>query len=297
MPPQLTPNARAWQAAGAREDVLGHRLFVHRHAAEASGPGRPLLVLLHGFPSSSFDWRALLDRLPDGQPVLACDLLGFGLSDKPREHTYALARQADLVTELVRRAGTPPVVLVAHDMGTSVATELLARDIDGNAGIDIRRVLLFNGSMVVEAASLTSGQRLLRSPVGPLAARLSNEWFFRRQFSALFSPSHPLSDEEAADQWALFAHAGGARIAHRLIHYLGERTTLAPRWHGALRDWPGDLRLAWGMLDPVATTNVLRAVRALRPAAPVTELPDLGHYPQIEDPARMAQVVGEALGG
>ena len=47
------------------------------------------------------------------------------------------------------------------------------------------------------------------------------------------------------------------------------------------------LQLAWGMLDPVATIKVLEAVRELRPQAPLTELPDLGHYPQIEDPPRL----------
>ena len=76
---------------------------------------------------------------------------------------------------------------------------------------------------------------------------------------------------------------------------MDERFRYADRWHGALRDWPGELRLAWGMLDPVATTKVLEAVRALRPQAPLTELPDLGHYPQIEDPAQLNSALQRAL--
>jgi pimeloyl-ACP methyl ester carboxylesterase len=88
----------------------------------------------------------------------------------------------------------------------------------------------------------------------------------------------------------LWSRAGGARIAHRLVRYLDERRVHAARWHGAIRDWPGPLRLAWGMRDPVATPNVLAGLRELRPAAPVRELHDLGHYPQIEQPAA---IVGE----
>ena len=53
---------------------------------------------------------------------------------------------------------------------------------------------------------------------------------------------------------------------------MDERFEHAERWHGALRDWPGPLQLAWGMLDPVATAEVLEAVRELRPQAPLTEL-------------------------
>jgi hypothetical protein len=60
-------------------------------------------------------------------------------------------------------------------MGTSVATEVLARDLDGRLPFRLAGGLLFNGSMVIEAASLTLGQKVLRSRLGPVAARLSNE--------------------------------------------------------------------------------------------------------------------------
>jgi pimeloyl-ACP methyl ester carboxylesterase len=101
--------------------------------------------------------------------------------------------------------------------------------------------------------------------------------------------------EEAADQWELWRHAGGHRIAHRLINYIGERTRYAARWHGAIADWPGPLHLAWGLRDPVATPAVLAALRELRPSAPVTELPELGHYPQIEQPEAIAAIVRELI--
>jgi pimeloyl-ACP methyl ester carboxylesterase len=181
-------------------------------------------------------------------------------------------------------------------MGTSVATELLARDLEGRLEMNLAGVLLFNGSMVQGAASPTLAQRILRSRLGPLFSRLSTERFFRAQFGSVFSRGHPLSDEEAADQWSLLCAGDGRTIAHRTIRYMNERYRHAERWLGALRDWPGALQLAWGMEDPVATTRVLEAVRELRPAAPLDELPELGHYPQIEDPARLNAVLQRALG-
>jgi pimeloyl-ACP methyl ester carboxylesterase len=172
-----------------------------------------------------------------------------------------------------------------------VATELLARDLEGRLGFELAGALLFNGSIVLERASLTVAQRLLRSPAGPLAARLSSERFFRSQFGRLFSPAHPLSAEEAADQWTLLCHNGGRSIGHKLIYYLDERERYAERWHGAIRDWDGPLSLAWGMQDPVATDAVLEALVELRPQVPVDRLPDLGHYPQIEEPAAIAAAI------
>ncbi len=228
--------------------------------------------------------------------MLALDFLGFGLSEKPRDHEYTLHWQADLVEELVRRHGEgSQVFVVAHDMGTSVATELLARDLEGRLEMELAGVLLFNGSMVQDAASPTLAQRILRGPFGPVLSRLSSERFFRAQFGSVFSPGHPLTDEEADDQWSLIRADGGRTLAHRTIRYMDERFEHAERWHGALRDWPGHLQLAWGMLDPVATTKVLDAVRELRPQASLAELPELGHYPQIEDPAQLNSALQRAL--
>ena len=114
---------------------------------------------------------------------------------------------------------------------------------------------------------------------------------FGPPIARIFSPAHPLEREEADDQWSLLAHRQGNRIVDRLTHYLHERMIFAPRWHGALRDWPGRLELAWGMRDPVVVEAVLDAVLALRPHAKVTRFPALGHYPQVEDPAAVAAVL------
>jgi pimeloyl-ACP methyl ester carboxylesterase len=289
MPPGLTERVRAWREEGTSEEVLGRRLFVHRREGDG-----PLLLLLHGFPSSSYDWRRLLD-LRRGEATLAFDFLGFGLSEKPRDHLYTLAWQADAAVELVRRAGSPPVFVVGHDMGTSVATELMARDLRGELEMSLTGALLFNGSMLLHLSRPTLGQRLLRGPLGPLFARLTTERSFRAQFSRVFAPGHPLGAAEAADQWSLIAHGGGQRIAHRTIHYMAERERFTERWHGAIRDWPGALTLAWGLLDPVARTAVLDGLRALRPGVETIELPDAAHYPQIEQPDRIAAALDVAL--
>jgi len=145
------------------------------------------------------------------------DFLGFGLSDKPRPHNYSLLEQADLVQTVLREAGvTGPVVVLAHDMGTSVTTELLARDLDGRLPFDMQRAVLSNGSVILERASLRPIQKVLRSPLGPIPARLINRGGFVRGFAKLFSDEHPLSPEEAAAQWELLSYNDGHHIAHLL---------------------------------------------------------------------------------
>lgn len=286
----LTNRVATWQQRGERQVFRGHAIHTFAQAG-----ADPLLVFLHGFPSSSYDFRLVTESLA-GRALLVFDFLGFGLSDKPRDHVYSLAWQADLAEELiVRTRPGEPVVLVAHDMGTSVATELMARELLREQRIEIAAALLFNGSILLERASPTPAQRLLRSPLGPIAARLSNKRVFRHQFGSVFSSEHPLSEAEADDQWALVCAGRGRTLGHRLVHYMDERERLHERWHGAFRDWPGELRLLWGMRDPVATPAVLYGLGALRPSAPVIELADVGHYPQLEAPARVCEEVDATL--
>ena len=117
-------------------------------------------------------------------------------------------------------------------MGTSVATELMARDIEGRLEMEMARVLLFNGSIVLERSSPTPAQRILRSPLAPLAARLSSRRVFRHQFGSIFSAAHPLSAEEADDQWSLTCDNGGRTLGAQAIDYLDERTSRPPAGTG-----------------------------------------------------------------
>lgn len=285
-----------WQAGGRMLATTSGRVFV-RSSAGDPGAGTTVL-LLHGFPSSSYDFREVTRRLGD-RPWLTLDFLGFGLSDKPRPHRYSLFEQADIVEQVVADAravsGMGPVALIAHDMGTSVATELLARDLSGTLGFDLRSAVLTNGSVILERASLRPSQKILRGPLGPIFSRLTNRRSFIRGFGRLFSATHPLSPAEGEAQWALLARADGHRILHSLCAYLDERVTYAQRWHGAVRDWPKPLRFLWATGDPVATTAVLDGLRELRPAEEVVELAGIGHYPQIEVPGEFTGAAMQLL--
>jgi pimeloyl-ACP methyl ester carboxylesterase len=286
---QLTARTAAWREAGTFTEAMGHEIFLRERAGR---PDQPPLLFLHGYPSSSYDWRHAFDKL-DGHRLIVFDFLGYGLSEKPRDQVYSLQTQADIVEVLAERFQDEPVIMVSHDMGSSVATEILAREIDGKLSFKLRSALLFNASLVRERASLLWGQKLLLSRLGPIAARLTSEFSFRRQFAGIFSKAHPLGADEAADQWSLLAYRNGNRLLQRLIYYNHERVTppFADRWHSALRDWPGRLELGWAELDPICTEAVLQAVLGLRPHAKVTRLSGLGHYPQIEDPETVYQVI------
>ena len=115
-----------WAASGTSEHVLGREVFVRDVPAQQPGSHEPV-VLLHGFPGSSYDWSAVAPLLGASRRVLTLDLPGYGLSAKPASGDYSLFRQADVVEAVLAGHGITECALVAHDIGDTVAAELMAR--------------------------------------------------------------------------------------------------------------------------------------------------------------------------
>jgi len=274
-------NVGDWQRAGDHLDCDGHRIFFRR-----AGSGDSLLCI-HGFPTASWDWYRLWPDLIRRFDVIAPDLLGFGFSDKPREHGYTIAGQADLIAALIERLGVSSVAILAHDYGVSVVQELLARRAGGEGRVvEIRSVTLLNGGLFPEATHPLVIQKLLKHRiVGPVLARLMSERMFRRSFSRIFARDHRPSDAELADFWRLIAHNDGARVAHLVSRYQDERRVYRERWTAALRDADVPLRLIVGAEDPISGLTIARRYREVVPAPDVVVLEGVGHYPQVEAPA------------
>ncbi|MFD9129140.1 alpha/beta fold hydrolase [Kitasatospora sp. NPDC059571] len=279
------PAAAVWEASGERVALRSrtgeHRVFVRQ---DGPGDGHPV-TLVHGFPTSSHDWAAIVPALAAaGHRVTVLDLLGFGSSDKPRRHRYSVLEQADLVEDLWRRLGTEATALVAHDYGVSVAQELLARD----AG-RVTAAVWLNGGLYPDLHRPLRIQRLLHGRLGPLLARAVTERGFRASMRRVLG--RPVSDEVLHDMWLGIARDGGQRLAPRLLRYIDERQQYEERWVGALEGFPGPTLFVWGPADPISGAHVLARIRERLPRAAITELggpPAAGHYPQVEAPEEVA---------
>lgn len=272
-----------WQAKGRRFALdNGERLF-YRDA----GNGEAVLCL-HGFPTASWDWHRLWPDLVREFRVVAPDFLGYGFSDKPADADLGVLAQADRVEALLRSLAIERVHVLAHDVGDSVAQELLARRerrrAEGRDGLELRAVCYLNGGLFPEASHPRPIQRLLLTPLGPWIARHMTERRFARSFVPVFGTHTKPSARDLGDFWRLIRHDDGQRLAHRQIRYLPERRRQRARWLAAMREAAVPQRLIVGMSDPVSGADVARRYRELLPGADVVELAGIGHYPQLEAP-------------
>jgi pimeloyl-ACP methyl ester carboxylesterase len=274
-----------WRAAGQALDWRGHRVFYREQ-----GTGDPLL-LLHGFPTSSWDWRHVWDELARSYRVIALDYLGFGFSDKPPQGPYSVFAYADQAEALLARLGVARVHVLAHDLGDTVAQELLARDHERRGGrggfAELGSVCLLNGGVLPEVHRPLVVQTLLASPIGFLVARFANRRRFRRGLSDVFGPHTQPSEAELDGLWECASYARGLRNYHRLIRYMAERRRHRDRWVTPMLDGTVPLSFVNGHLDPVSGKHVVERLRALRPSLEIHDLPAIGHYPQIEAPSEV----------
>lgn len=286
---QAPSNAlRQWRDAGCLVAAGPHRLFVRE---KVSGE-RPLLLLLHGFPTASFDWLPLWNPLARHFDLLAPDLLGFGFSDKPARHHYTIMEQADLVLALLRARAVERVHVLAHDYGDSVAQELLARHDGGELvrheqPLALASLLLLNGGIFPELHRPRPIQTLLASPLGFLVSRLLDRERFGRSFSAVFGPDTQPTLEELDDYWYLLTQKNGHRLGHRLIAYIAERRRHRDRWVSPLAFSRVPTRFINGLRDPISGRHMVERYREIVYAADVIELPDVAHYPQLEATERV----------
>jgi pimeloyl-ACP methyl ester carboxylesterase len=283
----LPISLEAWRAAGSSFDYRGHEIFVR--TGGDWGSHAPVLVLIHGFPTASWDWLHQWDALCERYRVAALDMIGFGFSDKPRDYVYSIMDQADLFEVWLDSLGVTEAHILAHDYGDTVAQELLARHIeratDGSAGLKLQSVCFLNGGLFPEQHRATFTQRLLHSPLGGLVSSMMTRARFEKGISEVFGPNTQPSQEEFDAFWTLVTEKGGMpAIGHKLIRYIAERRANRDRWVGALVDSPVPLRVIDGGLDPVSGAHMVAHYETLIPNPDTVLLDHVGHWPQLEAP-------------
>ncbi|NWG71072.1 MAG: alpha/beta hydrolase [Parvularculaceae bacterium] len=272
-----------WRGAARVAMIGGYRIAWWADGEQDDN--RPNLLLIHGYPTSSWDWTAMWRPLSAHFRLIAADMLGFGLSDKPKTIGYSILAQADLQEALLAQAGLAEAHILAHDYGDTVAQELLARQNEGSLSFLIRSVCFLNGGLFPEQHRARPIQKFGLSPLGPLLSVLMSKDRLRAGLDEIFGPRTKASDAEIDAHWTMINEKGGRFILHKLLHYIPERIARRDRWVGALKNAKVPLRLIDGGADPVSGAHLYAYYREQIPNADAALLPEIGHYPQTEAPA------------
>jgi len=288
----IPDSLKKWRDSNSSFNYEGDDLFVHTEGkAETEGHG---VLIVHGFPGSSWDWSGVVPQVAERTRVVVIDMLGHGQSDKPLDGTfedhYSLLKQADRYEAVAKKEGLREVMLVIHDMGQSVGAELMKRQQEGKLTFKIRHAIVFNGSTLINLVVLNDLQKKLLGMPDELGPNLPAATFVEG-LRGTFSNEHSASDETLEIMAAQILEKDGDRVMPRIIRYMKERQHELERWGSGITNFNGPVSMFWGLQDPVSVEKMADAWKDMQPKIELHKWPDVGHWPSIEVPDRVAKKI------
>jgi len=256
---------------------------------------KPKLVLIHGFPNSSFDYYKMIPFLEDDYHIATLDFPGSGFSDKPLDgFNYMLAENAEIVDHFVREVvGFEDFALYTHDRGVSIGLAFLGNYLDNpDPGYTVNYHFLSNSGMFLPLANLS-----------PMQMRMLDTDTAERMLASRAAQARRTEGEPESLAYSdIFAFNQGNISLIFVGRYLLERQVNEVRWLENLPRSPVPVAYLWGLADNVNPVRISNHVwdtylndRDVDSSFWV--LPAAGHYPQRDNPEEVANVIRMALTG
>ena len=256
--------------------VGGRRIFYR----EAGRPDAPVLVLLHGFPTSSFMFRELIPRLADSHRVIAPDHLGFGLSDAPpiEEFDYTFDALADLTEGLIDQLGVTRYAIYVHDYGAPIGWRLALRHPQSITAIITQNGNGYDEGFVESFWTTVWDYQREQTPVTEAAIRtaLSVDGI-RWQYVTGVRDETLVSPDTWLHDAVLVARPGNDQIQLKLFRDYATNPPMYPVLHTYLRSSRVPVLAVWGEADPIFGPDGARAFGKDSPAAEI-HLLEGGHF-------------------
>lgn len=276
----LSPAPRAAAAAPVsyrHASVEGLDVF-YREAGPADAP---VLVLLHGFPSSSHMFRDLIPALADSYRVIAPDYPGFGHSSAPAPgaFAYSFERLADVVEALLDQLGIRRFALYMQDYGGPVGLRLATRHPERITGLVVQNAV----------ANLEGFRASAAGAFGPYWANRDSETekpvrAFLAAETTRFQYEHgsaARADRLSPDAWthdqAFLDRPGNDAIQLELLYRYQDNVAAYPAFQAYLQAHQPEILVVWGDNDPFFTAEGRDLFKALVPASEVYSY-DAGHF-------------------
>ena len=266
--------------------VAGLEIFYR----EAGPKGAPTILLLHGFPTSSHMFRALIPTLSDRYHLVAPDYPGFGHSSMPPvdQFEYTFDRLADVMDEFVQRLGLTRYSLYVMDYGAPVGFRLAV-----NHPERIQALVVQNGNAYEEGLRdfwkpfRSYWQARTEANAAPLRELLTVDATRWQYTHGVRNPETISPDGWLLDQ-ALLDRPGNKEIQLRLFFDYGSNPALYPAWQAYFRAHQPPTLVVWGRNDHIfPVEGALPYARDLKTIE--THLLDTGHFALEEDGALIAQ--------
>jgi len=269
--------------------IDGRRLFYR----EAGDPDAPALVLLHGFPTSSYMFRDLIPALADRYHVVAPDHLGFGLSDAPpvEEFDYTFDALTDLTAGLLREVGIERYAMYVQDYGAPIGWRLALRDPSTITAIITQNGNGYDAGFVESFWKVVWAYQSEQTPDTEAAVRQfltldATRW----QYLTGVSDETLVDPESWYHDYALISRPGNDEVQLKLFRDYATNAPLYPRLHEYFRAIGVPLLAVWGRGDEIFGPAGAEAFADDLPDAEI-HLLDGGHFLLESAPREVSELI------
>lgn len=263
-------------------DLAGRRLYYY--AAGTRGAGEPVLFL-HGFPTSSYLWNAVVRCMPEGHRIIVLDQLGYGRSDRPDGASVSVAAHAGRALEVLDALQVPQACVVGHDLGGAVAQWIAV-----HAPARVSRLALINSTG--GSAWPRWRTRVARSLIG-VARQLPAPLLAGEAYASLLRGFTDRDEgRRALDQFLRpFAHPLGRDplLAHLAAQEPSDTASLA------LHTVRAPTLVMRGARDPFVHAEISEQIAASVPGTTLEVVADASHFLPLDRPDRVAASVATLL--
>ncbi|MFI9554690.1 alpha/beta fold hydrolase [Nonomuraea endophytica] len=272
-------------------DVEGVRVF-YRESVPAK-PDAPVLLLLHGFPSGSHQFRQLIAELGDRYRLIAPDYPGFGHTQAPEDFTYTFDRLADITEGFVRELGLTRFSMYVFDFGAPIGFRLALRHPEWIAGLVIQ-----NGNAYEEGLSAGARDFVALRPETPGAEETIRGLLTLEGTRGQYESGTRHPERLSPDGWTLDQHfldlPGRKEAQVALAFDYHSNVEQYDRWQAWLREHTPPALIVWGRNDPFFPEPGARAYLRDLPGAELHVF-DTGHFALEEDLAEIAPLIAGFL--
>jgi len=282
-----------WLNKGKYLKFQGHKIFYFQ-----KGQGENLLIL-HGYPYNSFEWKDTIAALSKKYKITVFDLLGMGFSDKPKAHKYSFEEHCEIVNALMEHLKIKETHIFSHDLGVSVVQELVARDLENSNNFKIISSAFMNGGLFMDAYKPRFIQRLLsQTPdfIGRLISKKISKSSVNQSVKSIFGKNTQPSEEFLDKQWEILNYNDGKSIAYLIGRLVFDKYNYQSRWIKAMQQTTIPLGYICGPADPNSGLHMAKRYEQLIPNPKVYLLQnDIGHWPMLEDKASVLEAFDDFM--
>lgn len=282
---------QSWHKAGQYFSFHNFDIF-YRHSSKTEAE---TIFLIHGYPTSSYDWSKIWDTLSERYQLVAIDLLGLGFSDKPAPYPYSVQDHADQCITLIEYLNLEHVHLIGHDLGVGVIQELLDRQRQSNLKFSIQSTIFMNGSLFAEAYRPRLIQKLMASSLGHLIVPMISFRIFSKSMQQMFDANHQPSADELKQWYEQLNFKQGKTCMVSLNQSIFDRFKQRDRLVNAMINSTIPMLLINGKNDPNSGQHMAIRYKELIPNPQVIELENCGHWTPWEQPSIVTKEILQFL--